>query len=884
MFEFDKIYKPELIEQDLYNFWITNNFFVANPHSVKKKYTIMMPPPNITGNLHLGHALDQTIQDILARFKRMAGYEVLFLPGTDHAAIATETKIVQQMATEGLTKKDITREEFLERAWAWKKKYGHLIIEQIKKIGSSCDWTCERFTMDENYTTAITECFVKFYEENLIYRGERIINWCPNCRTSVSDAEVNHTQTDGKLYYIKYYIKNSKNQDFLCVATTRPETIFGDVALAVNPDHDLAKTLIGKSVIVPLTDREIPIIVDASVDPNFGTGILKVTPAHAYEDFEIGRRHNLPILKILDSRGYLNQECGEYQNTERFVAREKIVKDLNAHNFIEKTENLVHNTGHCYRCESTIEPMISTQWFCKMAPLAEQAINIVKADEIQFVPKHFDRIYFQWLTNIKDWCISRQLWWGHRIPAWYCENCEHITISRHTPNACEKCNSKSINQDPDTLDTWFSSALWPFATLGWPKKTKYWSFYPTDTLVTGYDIIFFWVARMIFSSLKLTKKIPFSKVLIHGLVRDAHGQKMSKSLGNGIDPLDVIEKYGADALRFALISGLTPGNDSRFSIEKIEGARRFLNKIWNAARLIYLNTQDIGKNNNNFIYNTQKISSWHNSWILSRFNNLTKIVYENLENFEYGIALQKLYSFFWDEFCDWYLEFAKFDFKISNTPISRETKNISVYILQNTLKLLHPFIPFITEKIYKIFDKNFLTITTSSYPEFHPKFVDSEAEEKINKIITLIKSVRNKRNTSNTKIETKISVYIHCADPIKNILKQYEEIIIFFIRALKIEYSSDIQNAQNNSQTSVIILDFAKIYIPNTELLNTENILSNINKEIAQINSQLEKYKILVNNPEFLMNAKETVISDTKLKLENLEKKLKDLTIEKLKF
>ncbi|MGI6112710.1 MAG: valine--tRNA ligase, partial [Mahellales bacterium] len=691
----EKTYAPEKVEEKHYSRWMEKGYFRAEIDHTKKPFTIVIPPPNITGQLHMGHALDNTLQDILIRWKRMSGYATLWLPGTDHASIATEVKIVEQLAKEGKSKHDLGREEFLKRAWQWKEQYGGRIVDQLKKLGSSCDWSRERFTMDEGCSNAVTEVFIRLYQKGLIYQGNRIINWCTTCKTALSDAEVEYSEKHGNLWHIKYPVKDGS--EFIVIATTRPETMLGDTAVAVHPEDKRYKHLVGKTVILPLLNKEIPIIADEYVEREFGTGAVKITPAHDPNDFEVGLRHDLDSIRVMADDGVMNSNAGPYEGLDRYEARKRIVNDLEDQGLLIKVEDHDHNVGECYRCGTTVEPIVSKQWFVRMEPLARAAIDVVKEGEIKFVPERFSKTYFNWMENIKDWCISRQLWWGHRIPAYYCQDCGHTMVSRERPSTCSQCGQSTITQDPDVLDTWFSSALWPFSTLGWPDDTedlKY--FYPTDVLVTGYDIIFFWVARMIFSGLEQMKEKPFSHVLVHGIVRDAQGRKMSKSLGNGIDPLEVIEKYGADALRFSLITGNSPGNDMRFYWEKVESGRNFANKIWNAARFIHMHIMDRSINKN-----LEAVTETADQWILSRYNRIVKEVTDNLEKYELGIALQKLYDFIWNEYCDWYIELVK-PRLFSEDEDSKDTAlYVLSYVLSNTLKLLHPFMPFITEEIWQ---------------------------------------------------------------------------------------------------------------------------------------------------------------------------------------
>jgi valyl-tRNA synthetase len=857
-----KTYEPKDVEKRLYDFWESNGFFESNADHSEEAYTVVMPPPNITGRLHMGHALDNILQDILIRFKRMKGYNVLWVPGTDHASIATEAKIVQQMRKEGIKKEDIGREGFLKRAWEWKEKYGGFISDQVRKIGCSCDWTHERFTMDEGCNKAVSEFFVRLYEKGLIHRGERVINWCPKCLTSISDSEVNFDEKQGHFWYVKYKMYDS--DEFVVVATTRPETIPGDTALAVHPEDDRFKHLIGKKVLLPIMDKEIPIIADEYIKMDFGTGVLKVTPAHSPNDFEIGLRHNLPIINIMDENAVLNDQAGKYKGLSRDEAREKIVSDLEELGSLIKTEDIKHNVGCCYRCSSAIEPRVSAQWFVKMEPLAKPAIDCVKRGDVKFIPERFSKIYYHWMENVKDWCISRQLWWGHRIPAWYCGDCGEITVSKEVPRECFKCKSENISQDEDVLDTWFSSALWPFSVLGWPDKTdelEY--FFPTDTLVTGYDIIFFWVAKMIFSSLEMTGKIPFKNVFIHGIVRDSQGRKMSKSLGNGIDPIEIIEKYGADALRFALATGNSPGNDMRFSDEKVLSSRNFANKIWNAARFIHMNIN--GENIKNEV--PAKLSDV-DKWIISRFNKVTLEVTENIEKFELGLALQKLYDFIWDEFCDWYIEFSKINI-CDNPENSAENKQVLVWIMSNTLKLLHPFMPFITEEIWQSFPQSEKSAVVSKYPEYTDNFNFKDSENIVDRMIEIIKSIRNRRSEMNVPQNKKTSIYIDLLDGCLN-FKEYENMI------KKLSYSDNLQfgNNFNIKNCAVILTNFAKIYIPLNQLIDKESELKRMNKELEDAKKYLESSKLKLRNEEFMSKAPENVINNVKNTVSELENKI----------
>ena len=734
--ELSKVYDPKEFEDRIYKFWMDNGCFRAEVDSKKKPYTIVIPPPNITGQLHMGHALDETLQDILIRWKRMSGYSALWLPGTDHAAIATEAKIVAAMREEGITKEDLGREGFMERAWKWKEKYGGRIVEQLKKLGSSCDWSRERFTMDEGCSKAVKEVFVKYYEKGLIYRGERIVNWCPHCKTTLSDAEVTYEDQAGHFWHLRYPLKDGSG--YVELATTRPETLLGDTAVAVNPNDDRYKDIVGKTLILPLVGREIPVVADDYVDMEFGTGVVKITPAHDPNDFEVGKRHDLPIINVMTDDAKIIPDYPDYAGMDRYEARKKIVEDLDKGGFLVRVEDHEHNVGTCYRCGTTVEPKVSTQWFVKMKPLAQPAIDAVKNGETKFVPERFDKIYYHWLENIRDWCISRQIWWGHQIPAFYCDDCGEMVVTKESSAVCPKCG-KPMRQDPDTLDTWFSSALWPFSTLGWPDNTedlKY--FYPTNTLVTGYDIIFFWVIRMMFSGIENMGKAPFNTVLIHGLVRDSQGRKMSKSLGNGIDPLEVIDRYGADALRFMLATGNAPGNDMRYIEDKVKASRNFANKLWNASRFIMMNLPDDFQ-----LTGLPENLAMEDKWVISKFNTLAKEVNQNLEAFELGVACQKLYDFIWDVYCDWYIELTKPRIQAGGDSAAA-AQTVLVWVMKGMLKLLHPFMPFITEEIWSAIDDGDVPVMLSDYPVFDEKLVFTAEEEAFEKIIDAIKAVRNK--------------------------------------------------------------------------------------------------------------------------------------------
>ncbi len=858
-----KVYNPKEVEDRLYKMWLDKKYFHAKIDYSKKPFTIVIPPPNITGQLHMGHALNNTIQDILIRFKRMQGYCTLWLPGTDHASIATEAKIVEKMKEEGLTKEMIGREKFLERAWEWKRVYGGRIIEQLKKLGASCDWDRERFTMDEGLSNAVKEVFVRLYEKGLIYKGERMINWCPTCHTTISDAEVEYEEKKGKLYYIKYPAKD--NSYHVVVATTRPETMLGDTAVAVNPNDQRYKHLIGKTVVLPLVNREIPIIADDYVDMEFGTGVVKITPAHDPNDFEIGQRHNLPMVQVIDTKGYMNENAGKYAGQERYEARKNIVKDLKELGLLVKEEDYTHNVGHCYRCSTVIEPLVSKQWFVKMKPLAEPAIRVVKEGKIKFIPERFEKIYFNWMENIKDWCISRQLWWGHRIPAYYCRDCENMMVSREEVKVCSKCGSSNVYQDEDTLDTWFSSALWPFSTLGWPEETedlKY--FYPTDVLVTAYDIIFFWVARMIFSGLEHMGKEPFKYVLIHGIVRDAQGRKMSKSLGNGIDPLEVIEKYGADALRFTLVTGISPGNDTRFYMEKVEANRNFANKIWNAARFVLMNL-DI---DTSFKPDESKFT-FTERWILSRLDTLIREVTENLEKFEIGIAAQKLYDFIWDEFCDWYIEMSKPTLYNKEASNNKEVQYVLLTVLTDILKLLHPFIPFVTEEIYLNLPHVEESLVIATWPK--PRgYQFTEDIQMVEKLIELIRSLRNLRLERNIKPDIKPKVYIKTDD-----LSMANQLSLWEIYVKRLANFDQVIISNEVPEDSVaLVLSWGVAYVKLKEIVDVQAELKRLLDEKERLLKELERSEKLLSNQNFLQKAPEKVVNEEKEKYERYKQML----------
>ena len=860
--ELAKAYEPKEVEDRIYDFWMKGKYFHAEVDPKKKPYTIVIPPPNITGQLHLGHAMDETLQDTLIRWRRMQGYSALWLPGTDHASIATEAKIVEAMRKEGITKEEIGREKFLERAWAWKDQYGGRIVEQLKKLGSSCDWDRLRFTMDEGCNKAVNHVFKKLYDKGLIYRGERIINWCPHCKTSISDAEVVFEEKEGSFWHLRYPL--SDGSGYIELATTRPETMLGDTAVAVHPDDERYKALVGKTVILPLVNKEIPIIADSYVEQDFGTGVVKITPAHDPNDFEVGLRHNLPVINVMDDGGVINENGGKYAGMPALEARKQIVKDLDEVGFLIKIEPIKHNVGTCYRCGTVVEPRVSTQWFVKMEPLAKPAIDAVKDGDIRFIPERMDKVYYNWMENIKDWCISRQLWWGHQIPAWYCE-CGETIVSEAVPTVCPKCGGTHLTRDPDTLDTWFSSALWPFSTLGWPDNTeelKY--FYPTNTLVTGYDIIFFWVARMIFSGLEHMGEVPFNTVFFHGLIRDAQGRKMSKSLGNGVDPLDVISVYGADALRFTLVTGNSPGNDLRFSEEKVSASRNFANKIWNAARFILMNIKgkDIDCALPKKLYTSDK-------WILNRFNNVTAAVTENLEKFELGMAVSKIYDFIWDDFCDWYIELAKIRMNGADEESADSARRVLVWTMSNTLKLLHPFMPYITEEIWQTLPHDGEALIVAKWPEYDEALSFPQEAKNLENVMALIRAIRTRRNEMNVPPSKKAHIYIDTAHP-----APYEEASEFIAR---LAYGSKVEIGTGFDVQGAVtaVTDDAKALLPMDDLVDKAAETARLNKELANAQKQLDTVKAKLANEKFTSKAPQNVIDGVKANGEKLEAKIK---------
>ncbi|MBQ8766728.1 MAG: valine--tRNA ligase [Clostridia bacterium] len=884
--ELEKQYNPKNVEDRIYKTWLDNKYFHAKREEGKKTYTIVIPPPNITGQLHMGHALDNTLQDILIRYHRMAGYDTLWLPGTDHASIATEAKIVEAMRAEGISKEDLGREGFLERAWDWKKQYGGRIIEQLKKMGSSCDWDRERFTLDEGCSKAVNEVFVRLYEKDLIYRGNRMVNWCPCCNTSISDAEVEYEEKDGSFWHLLYTVKETGEK--LELATTRPETMLGDTAVAINAADERYKHLHGCHVILPLLNKEIPIVCDEHADMTKGTGVVKITPAHDPNDFEVGQRNNLPIVRTFTYDGHLTGaedkriadeliasgratenepevlDCGKYAGMTTMEARKAILADLEAGGYLKEVEPRKHEVGTCYRCHNTIEPMVSKQWFVRMVPLAKPAIEAVEKGETKFIPERFTKNYLNWMNGTRDWCISRQLWWGHRIPAWYCADCGETIVSKTEVTVCPKCGSTHLHQDEDTLDTWFSSALWPFSTLGWPEQTEDLKhYYPTNTLVTGYDIIGFWVSRMIFSALEYTGKVPFDTVLIHGLVRDAQGRKMSKSLGNGIDPLEIIDQYGADALRFTLATGNSPGNDMRFSDEKVEASRNFANKIWNAARFIIMNLDE-----NEYAPYVPKNLAIEDKWILSKYNDLVKDVTDSLEKFELGLAVQKLYDFIWDVFCDWYIEIAKIRLNGECATAKATVKAVLVYVMSNTLKLLHPFMPFITEEIWQTLPHDGDSIMISEWPVYSDELSFKADENEMEKVMTAIKAVRNRRAEMNVPPSKKAKIFIETAYE-----NTFSEGANFFVRLASASEVQLVKGYEEDGAVAIITED-ARLFIPMDELVDFKAELERLEKEKAAVQKEIAFVSGKLNNANFVAKAPEALVNEQREKLAKYTEKL----------
>lgn len=866
-----KTYNPKEFEDRLYSYWVENNYFVAEIDSNKKPYTIVMPPPNVTGNLHMGHALNNTIQDILIRWKRMSGYSALWLPGTDHASISTEAKVVEKIKSEGKSKEEMGREAFLEESWEWTKKYGGNIKNQLKKLGVSCDWSRERFTLDEMLNNAVEEVFLRLYEKGLIYRGDRIINWCPNCTTAISDAEVEHIEKDGHIWHFKYPIEGTN--EYIVIATTRPETILGDLAVAVNPNDERYEGLVGKNVILPLMNRSIPIIADEYVDMEFGTGAVKITPSHDPNDFEVGERHNLGQLIIMDDNGYINKNGGQYNGLERYEARKAIVADFDELGLLEKIEDHHNAVGHCERCKTVIEPIISKQWFVKMEPLAKPALEAYNKGDLRFVPDRFGKIYVHWLENIKDWCISRQLWWGHRLPVYYCKDCGETIVSKKHPNKCTKCESSNIVQDSDTLDTWFSSALWPFSTLGWPNETedlKY--FYPTDVLVTGYDIIFFWVVRMVFSALEQTGELPFKDVFLTGLVKDGLGRKMSKSLGNGIDPLDVIAEYGADALRFTLITGNTPGNDMRFYMERVEANRNFANKLWNASRFVLMNLNekmDFDFIDFNHLENEDK-------WILSKLQKTIETVEDRLDKYDIGLAAQSVYDFIWDDYCDWYIEMVKPRLYADESKSKEVAQSVLVYVLKDILKLLHPFMPFITEEIWSHLPGTKTALIVADWPKVSNKLAFDKEEKAIEYVQQAIKGIRNARAEMEIENNKKSNTIVFTQS--QEVEKIYSENRGHF---LNLGYSTDLEivNSKDNlpEDNITVVLDKSEIFLPLSDLVDYEKEMDRLVKEKEKAISEIDRVVKKLSNQGFVSKAPESVVNAEKEKQLKYEEMLKTI-------
>ena len=866
--ELPKVYEPQQVENEIYKMWEENGHFKPNKPKSAKPFTIVMPPPNVTGQLHMGHAMDATLQDTLIRFKRMQGYNALWLPGVDHAGIATQIKVEEELRVkEGLTRYDLGREKFLEKVWDWKHKYGNRIVEQQKKLGASCDWDRARFTMDEGCSNAVREVFVSLYEKGLIYKGSRIINWCPHCVTALSDAEVEYVDKPGHLWHIRYPLADGSGE--VIVATTRPETMLGDSGVCVNPNDERYTAIVGKKVILPLVNKEIPVVADDYAEMEFGTGCVKMTPAHDPNDFEVGLRHNLEVIRVLDDNGVVNSYGGKYEGMDRYEARKAIVADLEEQGYLVKVEDHAHNVGTCYRCHNDVEPIISAQWFVKMKPLAEEALRVVKEGETKFVPDRFSKTYINWMENVRDWCISRQLWWGHQIPAWTCAECGHITVSREDACKCEKCGSANIERDPDVLDTWFSSALWPFETLGWPEKTEDLDyFYPTDVLVTGYDIIFFWVARMIFSGCEHTGKTPFHTVLIHGLVRDDKGRKMSKSLGNGIDPLEMIDKYGCDALRMNMVTGNAPGNDMRFYVERCEAMRNFANKLWNASRYVLMNLDEDAKNE---LPVTEKLTI-ADKWVLSKLNTLIAEVTDNLEKYELGVAVQKVYDFLWDSYCDWYIELTKARLYSEDAEQKKTALQVLVYVLDQTLRLLHPFMPFITEEIWQSLPHEGDALIVAQWPVFSKELQFKTEEDQMESVMEAIRAIRNRRAEMNVPPSKKAELHILTSKP--EIFTEGEGFMQRLAYADKVIILE--QEPANLDGMVCCATSIAKLYIPMGQLVDVAKELERISKELEKAQKNLDSLEAKLNNENFTSRAPEAVVADIREKAE----KAKELIIQ----
>ena len=865
--EMKKTYNPAAIEEKIYDRWLQKKYFHAEVDRSKKPFTIVMPPPNITGQLHMGHALDNTMQDILIRYKRMQGYEALWQPGTDHASIATEVKIINKMKEEGISKEELGREGFLEKAWEWKEEYGGRIIKQLKKLGSSADWDRERFTMDEGCSKAVEEVFCKLHEKGYIYKGSRIINWCPVCKTSISDAEVEHVEQVGHFWHIKYPVAGEPGR-FIEIATTRPETLLGDTAVAVHPEDERYMDLIGKNVILPLVGREIPVVGDLHADKDKGTGAVKITPAHDPNDFEVGKRHNLPEINVMNDDGTINKLGGKYAGLDRYEARKQIVADLDAQGYLCGIEDITHAVGTHDRCKTTVEPMIKPQWFVAMEEMAKPAINAIKTGELKFVPESYSKTYLHWLENIRDWCISRQLWWGHRIPAYYCDECGEIVVSKGMPSVCPKCGCTHFTQDPDTLDTWFSSALWPFSTLGWPEKTEELDyFYPTDVLVTGYDIIFFWVIRMVFSGYEQTGKAPFHTVLIHGLVRDSQGRKMSKSLGNGIDPLEVIDKYGADALRLTLITGNAPGNDMRFYWERVESSRNFANKVWNASRFMLMNFEQAAEKGISIDGVSLADLTQADKWILSKMNRLTKDVTENIDKYELGIAVSKIYDFIWEEFCDWYIEMVKP--RLYND--EDKTKAAALWTLKtvliNALKLLHPYMPFITEEIFCNVQNEEESIMISKWPEYKDEWNFEEDEKAVELIKEAVRGIRNTRTGMNVPPSRKAKVFVVSeSEEVRNIFENSKAFFATLGYASEVAVQSDKTGIAEDAVS--VLIHQAALYMPFADLVDIDKEIERLTKEEDKMNKEIKRAQGMLSNPKFVDKAPADKVQAEKDKLE----------------
>lgn len=859
--EMQKTYNPKDFEDRIYAKWENSGYFRAEVDEGKIPFTIMMPPPNITGQLHMGHAMDATMQDTLIRFKRMQGFSTLWLPGCDHASIATEVKIVEKMKEEGVTKADLGRDGFLKRAWEWKGQYGDRIMLQQRKMGTSCDWSRQAFTMDEKCSRAVREVFVNLYEKGLIYQGDRIINWCPCCQTALSDAEVEYAEEDGHFWHLRYDAVDGSAS--VVVATTRPETMLGDTAVAVHPDDARYQSLVGKTLKLPLTDREIPVVADEYVDPAFGTGCVKITPAHDPNDFEVGKRHNLPVIRVMNDDGSMNHLAGKYAGLDRYEARKQMIADLQNLDVLVKIENHTHNVGHCYRCHSTVEPIVSKQWFVKMAPLAKPAIAAVMKNKVRFVPERFSKIYYNWMENVRDWCISRQLWWGHRIPVWYCPECGKVICSKEDPSVCPDCGSGNLHQDEDVLDTWFSSALWPFSTLGYPDKTAdYQYFYPTDVLVTGYDIIFFWVARMIFSGIEHTGKVPFHDVLIHGIVRDEQGRKMSKSLGNGIDPLEVIDKYGADSLRLSLVTGVAPGNDTRYSDAKVESCRNFINKLWNAARFVFMNAE-----RKRITPISEVKFTPADKWIISKLQSCIREITNNLNKYELGVAGDLAMAFVWDDFCDWYIELSKPALYGEDEKKRADALSVLCFVLENALKLLHPFIPFVTEEIYANLPGSKGSIMVAEFPRYNAKMAYKKEAKAFEGVMEIIKAVRAMKKAAECPPSKKVELFVVSGE--KRLLQVNKDCIVKLSGASTLTLVEDASVIDGKTVSAVT--EIAQIYVPLGDLVDIEKEKVRLTAEIERIDGEIARAEGKLNNPNFVNKAPKKLVDDEREKVKKYQ-------------